>query len=117
MAVDEWSGVYYLSGYVLESGLKSCFVRQFRANTMPDRVTVNAGHTHKLDALVKLSDLDRHLDAEIAADPVFLTNWLVAKDWTEASRYDIWSETDARDLLEAVSNRRHGVFRWVRKHW
>ena len=45
-------------------------------------------------------------------------NWLVVKDWSEESRYDIAvAEAVARGMYEAVTDHTNGVLRWLKKHW
>lgn len=117
ISASEWSGAYYLGGYAVEAGLKACLVRQFRSNAMPDKNLVQKAHTHSLTELVKLSSLETSLNSAFEGDPLFQINWAVAKDWNETSRYRVWAERDAKDLVEAIANRQHGVLKWVRQHW
>lgn len=117
ISASQWSGAYYLGGYAVEAGLKACLVRQFAANTMPDKALVQKAHTHNLTELVKLSGLEISQNSAFTADPSFELRWAVTKDWNETSRYRVWSERDARDLVEAIANRQHGVLKWVRQHW
>lgn len=117
LAAGEWSGAYYLSGYVVELGLKACLVQQFKSDTMPDKTIVMRSYTHQLEDLVKLAGLQPSLTAEINVNPRFEVSWAVAKDWSEASRYVVWTESDARDLVTAVDGTSDGVLTWVRRHW
>ena len=95
-AAGEWSGVYYLSGYAVECGLKAAIAKQFRASTFPDKALVQNIHIHDLQRLVGLAGLQTRLDSDFASDPDLELNWQVVKDWNEASRYQIWSQSDAR---------------------
>jgi len=66
---------------------------------------------------VKAAKLDKELETEINADPLFRRNWSLAKDWTEQSRYEKHTEQEARDLVTAVIHKRHRVLRWLRRYW
>ena len=66
---------------------------------------------------MKTAELDPSLQEEIRADPVFEKSWAVVRTWTEQSRYMIKGDKEAKDLIRAISDRRHGVMRWLRRHW
>lgn len=117
LQLGHWSGAYYLSGYALECGLKSKLARGFRASTTPSKKLVNDIHTHDLATLVRLSGLEPERQRLASLDPDFAVNWGVAKDWSEVSRYQQWSEQEAKDMISAISDRSHGVMRWVRSEW
>ena len=113
----QWSGAYYLSGYAVECGLKAAIAKQFSASTIPDPTHVRSIYTHKLPALVNVAGLQTRLDADSQSDPDLELNWGVVKDWDEGSRYEIWSRSDAEGMLSAISDRRHGVMKWLRSVW
>lgn len=113
----EWSGAYYLAGYAAECALKACVAREFRKYRMPDHKVMKDIYTHRLEDIVKVANLQTPLALEMNSDPAFNLNWAVAKDWTEASRYAIWTEPEAQDLLRAINERNHGVLQWVKRHW
>ncbi len=117
LAVGEWSGAYYLAGYSVECGLKASIARQFKRFEWPDKALVIKSYTHDLPALLGLAGLERPLNAEMSADRVFRTNWLIVKDWTEGARYVVWSRAQASDLIGAVTDRSHGVLGWIKRHW
>jgi HEPN domain-containing protein len=114
---SEWSGAYYLAGYAAECGLKACVARDFRRYQVPDLQLVKDIYTHRLEALIKIAKLQPQLVLEMGNDQTFALNWAVAKDWTEVSRYATWAESEARDLYKAITQRDHGVLRWVKQHW
>jgi hypothetical protein len=70
-----------------------------------------------LAALVIVADLNAPLDAEYAADPAFRVNWDTATDWSEKDRYVEHSEQKATGLYQAITDRKHGVMRWIRRYW
>jgi len=117
LSASHWSGSYYLAGYAIECGLKSVLARQFRSATIPNKKLVNDLHTHDLAALVRLAGLQASLDAASSADEDLAVNWNVVKDWNEASRYRTWSELEARDIVRAVTDRNHGMMKWIRSVW
>jgi hypothetical protein len=114
---SEWSGAYYLAGYAIECALKACIGKNFKKYYMPDLKVIKDSHTHDLTELVRVAEIKPSLDALIGTDAKFQLNWTIVKDWNEASRYSIWSENEARDLYEAITQRGHGVFRWAKLHW
>jgi len=113
----QWSGAYYLAGYAVECGLKACIAREFGKYQMPNLGLVKDSHIHDLERLINIAKLKSELDLAIASDQSFALNWTLVKDWKETSRYAIWTEDDARDLFDAISQRGHGVFRWVKQQW
>ncbi|TFC49993.1 HEPN domain-containing protein [Cryobacterium shii] len=116
LLAGHWSGAYYLCGYAVECGIKSRLATQFKAETTPNRAFVNDIHVHDLAKLVRLADLHSSLLAESATHPGFEVAWSVAKDWNESSRYRVWEESEARDMVRSIADE-HGVFEWVKKQW
>ena len=110
------SGAYYLAGYSVECGLKSCIAKQVRRHQFPDRQTVNQSYKHDLDLLVGVAGLRDELAQEMKRDADFEKNWLVVKDWSEQSRYSITAQREARDMLEAVMDPQHGVMQWIMRN-
>lgn len=117
LAAREWSGAYYLTGYAIECGLKACLVRQFQGSTMPDKKVVIDAYTHDLVKLVGFAGLKIQLEDDMKADASLAVNWATAKDWNETARYRTTGQSEAEDIYAAVTDRRHGVMKWVRKHW
>lgn len=111
------AGAYYLAGYSVECALKACIAKGNRRHDFPDRKLVNDSYTHDSSRLVRLAGLQVDVDREAAADPAFAVNWTVAKDWSEESRCTLPTATQARDLYDAIAGRRHGVLRWIKRHW
>ena len=112
-----YDGAYYLSGYVIECALKACIARKTRTHDFPDRRTVNDSYTHDLATLVRVAGLQGELESEMKVGPAFAVNWGTVKDWNEESRYVAWSQREAQGLYSAIVDRRHGVLRWLRRHW
>ena len=112
-----YDGAYYLTGYAVECGLKSCIAKKTRRYDFPDRRIVNDSYTHDLNQLIKVSGLQGALELEMRRDPDFEVNWAIVKDWNEASRYERHDATAAKSLYTAVADNRHGVLRWLKRHW
>lgn len=112
-----YAGAYYLTGYVVECALKACIARTIRRYDFPDRRLVNDAYTHDLDRLSRLSGLRPQLDLDMQIDAQLRTNWSTTISWTEQSRYEQRSRTDAEELFQAVMDRRHGVLQWLRRYW
>lgn len=74
-------------------------------------------YSHNLADLVIVADLEGEPVRERTRDPVFERYWRVITSWNEQRRYARWTERQAADLLEAVSNQEHGVLRWLQGFW
>ena len=111
-------GAYYLAGYAVECGLKACIARQTRQHDFPPEPRAVADmDTHDLEKLVARAELRVQLQAEMARDPDFADNWKLVRLWSERSRYVRVPATEAARLYHAIADRRHGVLRWLRRHW
>lgn len=111
-------GAYYLAGYAVECGFKACIARQTRRHDFPPEPrTVADMYTHDLEKLVGRAELRVQLHAEISGDPAFADNWRTVRVWSERSRYGRVPFAEAERLHEAITDRRHGVLRWIRQYW
>jgi hypothetical protein len=118
LAIKRWAAAYYLAGYAVECALKSCVIAYLmRTDDFPDRKYSERCWTHNLSQLVEISGVKAVLDADMAADPDLLANWAVVRDWTEASRYALTPKADAVAMVEAVTDSKHRVLRWIKSHW
>jgi HEPN domain-containing protein len=113
---EKYAGCYYLSGYVVECGLKACIARLTRRYDFPDR-SLQGVYTHNLTQLLNMAKLAVAQTSEAKRDDKFKFNWQAAKDWNEQSRYESPGKKQAEELFDAVANRKHGVLRWIRQHW
>ncbi len=89
LAASRWSAAYYLTGYALECALKSCVLAYIERTGIifEDKKFAEKCWTHDLETLVKQADLATERGRAIAANAQLGTNWLIAKDWSEATRY------------------------------
>jgi hypothetical protein len=111
---------YYTAGYAVECGLKACILARVAGAAeliFQDRRFSEKCWTHDLEQLVDLAGLKATLAADVAGDPVFLENWTIVNDWSEASRYVRTAKAKAQELFDAITDKKHGVFPWVRRRW
>ena len=112
-----YEGAYYLCGYAIECGLKAYIAKKTKRYDFPDKKTVIDSYKHDLSSLVGTAGLELKLDKEIEKNSKFEVNWGIVKDWSVVSRYEKHNEKEARDLFSAVSNKKDGVFQWIKKYW
>ncbi len=118
LAARRWSAGYYLAGYAVECGLKSCVIAYLmRTDQFPEKRFSEQCWTHNLVQLVGLAGLKPMLDAAAAADTILDGNWSIVKDWSESSRYVRKAKAEAQRLYHAITNKKHGVLAWIRLHW
>jgi hypothetical protein len=113
-----YSGAYYLAGHAVECALKACICRKTQAEDFPlDRGALENVYTHELSTLLKGAELTILHQTPVSTDPGFAVNWATAKDWSEESRYNVYSQTHARDLLQAISDPASGIMVWLQTNW
>ena len=119
LAASRWSGAYYLAGYALECALKSCVLAYIERTGIifEDKKFAEKCWTHDLETLVKQADLITERGQAIAANAQLGTNWLIAKDWSEATRYRLSTQQQAEELFDAITDNSDGVLQWVKNHW
>ena len=112
----QYSGAYYLSGYVIECALKACIAKQTQEFDFPDKKTVMDSYTHDLEKLVKVAKLDKELKS-LLNDANFSLRWLEVRDWSEESRYQTHNRQTALDIYSAITDPTHGVLQWLQQHY
>ena len=119
LAASRWSGAYYLAGYALECALKSCVLAYVERSGIifEDKKFAEKCWTHDLDTLVRQADLIGEQGVAIGANRQLGANWALAKDWSEAARYRICSQSLAEKLFDAITDNTDGVLQWVKNHW
>jgi HEPN domain-containing protein len=113
---NQYSGAYYLSGYVVECALKACIAKLTQQYDFPEKKIVDDSHTHDLTKLVRSAGLEVPLQNR-RSDPDFDPKWTEVKDWSEKSRYKEHTEQNARDIYLAITDPNHGVLQWLQQHW
>jgi hypothetical protein len=81
------------------------------------RKFVEECYTHNLEKLLKTAGLKPALDADTLANPAFMGNWGVVKDWQETGRYEQKTQAEAQTLYDAITNIPEGVLPWIRLRW
>jgi len=111
----------YLSGYVIELGLKARICRILKLNEYPSSGKIGAVYkTHKISDLIILGGLLPQLDEKLIVDPDFQVNWSIVSPWDVSLRYSSIgtnSELVAKETLSALEDPEHGVFSWIKKRW
>ena len=118
--VGRWSAAYYLIGYAVECGLKSCVLAHVGAHPeviYEDRRFSQDAWTHDIERLVAVAGLKADRDNDAAANPALDTNWQRTKDWSEQSRYLQKTPAEAQRLFDAVTHPNDGVMQWIRLRW
>jgi HEPN domain-containing protein len=119
LGAGRWSGAYYMSGYAIECALKSCIAKKTNLHDFPDKSAVQTSFTHNLVELLELAGLKLQLQLDMtpATNPVLAVNWQLVKDWDERARYEQKTESNARELYEAVIDPVNGVLTWIKVRW
>jgi len=112
------SNAYYLSGYAVELGLKAAICKQIIAECLPDRRLIEDVYRYGQDLrrLINLAGLSEAL-AAAENEPKFKANWSIVAQWSEATRYEMIDAFRANELVNAIAERKAGVFQWLKLHW
>lgn len=117
-AAGEYSGAYYLAGYVAECALKAVICKRFQRHTLPDVDLVKKEmYHHSIEKLLEVAKLSALFRAESAARPALNNNWLLVRDWRETARYSRTRKSKARDLIQAVGDGPDSFLTWVESQW
>ena len=122
LKAKRWSGAYYVAGYAVECGLKSCILIRLTSHAELIFEETNKRFsercwTHAIEELVRLAGLEGERQADTDANSDLLRNWLLVKDWSEKSRYQIVSNARATKLYEAITDKKNGVMQWIKSRW
>jgi HEPN domain-containing protein len=118
LQAGHYPGAYYLAGYSVECALKACIAKQTKRHEFPNRNLANKAWVHDLEELIKLSGLGRDLEEDIEKNKALELNWVVVKDWSESSRYDLSiSDVQSRDFYSACAAPKNGILSWIKKRW
>src|ERR1700730_17348085 len=100
-------GAYYRAGYAVECALKACIAKATLRHDFPERKRVDDSHTHNLEKLMKLANLEEAWFERMRTDSVFRDCWDLVQSWSEQSRYRRSTLEAAKGLLNAVDNKKH----------
>lgn len=119
LGAGRWTAAFYLAGYAVECGLKSCVLQRVinEGTIFIDHKFAEKCWTHDLAILVKQAGLDPELGKACQAEPLLQTNWDIVKDWKETARYEAKVESAAKTLVDAVGDPQSGMLQWIRRHW
>jgi HEPN domain-containing protein len=118
LKLKRWAGAYYIAGYAVECGLKSCIiVYLMKTDVFPEKRFSEQCWTHDLDRLVELAGLRAALVADVAADVDLSENWDIVREWKESSRYALTPKAKAKKMVAAVADSKHGVLSWIKRRW
>ena len=113
-----YSGAYYLCGYIVECGLKACIAKKTRKfDFPPDRKVIDAVYIHDLTKLIKSAGLEVTFNKDLKKDEKLASYWSVLKDWTELSRYEEYDQQKAKDIYQAIADKKHRVLQWLSRRW
>jgi len=113
----EWSGAYYLAGYAVECGLKACIAKMTGLHDFPDKNRTNKSYSHKVADLLGVANLKTQRDADSNANRVLKRYWEIVERWDETARYVQWSQAEADELFNVITDPTDGVLTWVKRHW
>jgi HEPN domain-containing protein len=119
-----WEFAYYTAGYAIECALKSCLLSRMTLTGWvfnEEAKKVDDCRTHDFEKLVRIAGMRDELNSRLRASAVaadrFADNWKIVNAWKVTSRYEAKTETDARELLAAITDKPHGVIAWIRTYW
>lgn len=119
LAATQWAGAYYIAGYALECALKSCVLAYIDQTGIifEDKKYAQNCWTHDIEDLVRQAGLTIERDKAAGTNIPLGQNWMVAKDWSEASRYRTSTKLQAEKLFHALTEKTDGVLPWVKNYW
>ena len=120
LAASQWTSAYYLAGYAIECGLKSCVLARlagFPEVIFEDKMYSKNCWTHNIEDLVDLAGLKPDRDIAKAAAPALAINWATVGEWREVSRYEMKTQPEAQGLYNAIIDPVSGVMQWIRARW
>lgn len=119
IAAQQWPGAYYLAGYALECALKSCVLAYIDRTGIifEDKKYAQNCWTHDIEDLVRQAGLTIERDRAAGTNIILGQHWLIAKDWSESSRYRMSTQLQAEKLFLALTDTTDGVLSWVTKFW
>ena len=119
IAAKQWPGAYYVAGYALECALKSCILAYIDRTGIifENKKYAQNCWTHNIEDLVRQADLTIERDKASVTNITLGQHWLIAKDWSESSRYRMSSQLQAEKLFHALTDTTDGVLLWVKNYW
>jgi hypothetical protein len=78
---------------------------------------IDAVYIHDLTKLIKSAGLEVTFNKDLKKDEKLASYWSVLKDWTELSRYEEYDQQKAKDIYQAIADKKHGVLQWLSRRW
>jgi hypothetical protein len=83
-------------------------------DSWPDKKFTDQCHTHDLERLMALADLE----GDIQLAPAVRSKWLVVKDWDVDRRFTHGSiPANVSMFFDAINDPSDGVFPWLKARW
>ena len=120
LAARYWPSAYYLAGYAVEFGLKSCIL--VRLGLTPEIIFESRDFSkncwiHNIVSLTAQAGLTDILNADKAGNATLRGHWHLVEQWSESSRYNVKTELEALSLCTAICDNADGVMQWIRARW
>jgi len=113
-----YSGAYHFAGIAVECAIKACIAKRTKRFEFPNKALANAAWEHDLGKLIKVANLESHLEQERLRSPAFDQNWSTIVKWQIDSRYDLLTtRIAASDLLSSIIQQPDGVLPWLQIYW
>lgn len=108
------SGAYYLGGYVIEFALKACYCQKVKKGEFPpERSIYDKLYDHDLNKLLDVSGIKPDFYKEVKTNDDLQSAWDLIKDWSEKTRYAVFTRNDAESLIKSMEI----VFDWIKTKW
>jgi hypothetical protein len=125
LAGERWGLAYHISGLVIEYALKSCILEHVNVTGWifdeKAKNKVEDCRTHDFKTLVRtaglLDTLNDKLKERTPDGIEFARCWQIVSLWAVGSRYEMKTESEAKDLFAAITNDPHGVLKWIQTYW
>jgi len=116
-----YDGSAYLCGYVVELALKARICKHLNIPEYPDSGDFKLiFSSHDFDRLLLLSGLQKDINIANITNKKLYTNWLLLTQWKPEQRYQpigSYSQAKSRELIQALTSRRWGFYKWITTIW
>lgn len=113
-----YDGSVYLCGYIIELALKACICKALNITEYPEAEIKGFFKTHIIKDLLLLAGLRDQLQQQEKLSPDFASNWQIVTKIGPEQRYQSGkSQSDAQDILTAVTSKPDGVLEWLSQQW
>lgn len=125
LAGERWGLAYHILGFIIEYALKSCILEHINLTGWifdeKGKNKIEDCRTHDFMTLIRIAGLLDKLNDKLkerTPDGIeFVRCWETVSRWAVASRYELKTESEAKDLFAAITNDPHGVLKWIQTYW